>query len=249
MTDFSLIVAIDLDGAIGRSDSNSIPWHLPSDLAFFKEQTLGKTIVMGSRTWESLPFKPLKDRRNVVLTRRRGLLEGVDAQYSSLQDALEKEQDVVVIGGASLYEECLKHNPKTLFITLVNLHSKGDVKFPIDGESLKNAGSFRQGANYFINTRSIKQNENKIDFTFTEWKRLDAGKLSSDAFSYVTTQDGNAVTTILTKTATGETRTFYKASGSVAGTNYMMDSLTDEQCESWFEDKSAKRKKKDKQNG
>lgn len=243
MNDFSVIVAIDLDGAIGRSDTNSIPWHLPSDLAFFKEQTLGKTIVMGSRTWESLPFKPLKGRRNVVLTRRRGLLEGVDAQYSSLEDALEKEQDVVVIGGASLYEECFKYNPKTLYITVVHQRSKGDVKFPVDGESLKGAGSFRKGNTYFINMKNVKMQENKIDFAFTEWKRLDGGKLS-DNYTHSSAQEGNAVTTTLTKIATGETRTFNCANGSLRGINYLMDSLTDEQCESWFEDKSAKRKKK-----
>lgn len=243
MNDFSVIVAIDLDGAIGRSDTNSIPWHLPSDLAFFKEKTLGKTIVMGSRTWASLPFKPLKGRRNVVISRQEIGFAGADAQYSSLEEALEKEQDVVVIGGASLYEECFKFNPKTLHITLVHQRSKGDVKFPVDGDSLKAAGSFRKGHTYFINVKNVKMQENKIDFNFTEWKRLDDGKLS-DNYTHSSVQEGNAVTTTLTKIATGETRTFHYANGSLKGINYLMDSLTDEQCESWFEDKSAKRKKK-----
>lgn len=62
----TLIAARARDGAIGKD--GQLPWHLPEDLAFFKRETLGGAIIMGRRTWESLPFRPLKERLNLVVT-------------------------------------------------------------------------------------------------------------------------------------------------------------------------------------
>ena len=62
----TLIAARARNGAIGKD--GTLPWHIPEDLKFFKRETLGGAIIMGRRTWESLPFKPLKDRLNLVVT-------------------------------------------------------------------------------------------------------------------------------------------------------------------------------------
>ena len=136
MKDFDLIVAVGLNGVIGNSIDNSIPWYLPRDLTHFKNQTLGKTIIMGSHTWSSLPVKPLKGRRNVVISRREIGFVGVNAQYSSLVEALQKEDNVIVIGGGQIYEECLAFRPKKLIITIVESNPHGDVFFPITGEDM-----------------------------------------------------------------------------------------------------------------
>jgi dihydrofolate reductase len=104
-----LIWAQTTSGVIGRA--GAIPWHLPEDLARFKELTLGHTVVMGRRTWESLPsrVRPLPGRRNVVLTRQADYVpEGADV-VTSLQDALSEDGSVWVIGGAEIYPLALPH--------------------------------------------------------------------------------------------------------------------------------------------
>jgi dihydrofolate reductase len=101
-----LIWAQSASGVIGRA--GAIPWHLPEDMARFKGLTMGHTVVMGRRTWESLParVRPLPGRRNVVLTRQADYMaEGADV-VSSLDDALSGD-DVWVIGGAEIYASAL----------------------------------------------------------------------------------------------------------------------------------------------
>ena len=97
-----LIWAQSTSGVIGRD--GGIPWSLPEDLARFKHLTMGHTVVMGRRTWESLParFRPLPGRRNVVLTRNPSYrADGADA-VTSIEDALT-DSDTWVIGGAEVY--------------------------------------------------------------------------------------------------------------------------------------------------
>jgi dihydrofolate reductase len=246
MKDFSLIVAIDLDGAIGHSKTNDIPWHLPGDFQHFKDKTTGKTVVMGSRTWDSLPKRPLPNRRNIVISQQRRIFEGADFAYPSLEEAIEKEDDVMIMGGSYVYEASMRMAPKTLHITIVNVESKGDVKFVVDGKHLQSAGSFRFKNHYFINTyRSPKIIENKIEYHITEWVRVDTGmKHSSDAFQFHSVQDGKGITTTLTKVETGETKVFFKADGSLAGITNHMNSLTDELCDQWFAQKKKGKKGK-----
>ncbi len=103
-----LIWAQSASGVIGRA--GAIPWRLPEDLARFKNLTLGHTVVMGRRTWESLPagVRPLPGRRNVVLTRQAGYMaDGADVKCS-VGDALSGD-DVWVIGGAEIYVLALPH--------------------------------------------------------------------------------------------------------------------------------------------
>jgi dihydrofolate reductase len=105
-----LIFARAANGVIGRN--NALPWHLPEDLAHFKRLTLGCPVIMGRKTWDSLPprFRPLPGRRNVVVTRQPDWqAEGV-LRAHSLPEALQQcqdEADVWVIGGAELYAQAL----------------------------------------------------------------------------------------------------------------------------------------------
>lgn len=98
----ALIWAQSTSGVIGRD--GGIPWRLPEDMARFKDLTIGHTVVMGRRTWESLPpkFRPLPDRRNVVLTRNpRYRAEGAEV-VTAVEDALAVP-DAWVIGGSEIY--------------------------------------------------------------------------------------------------------------------------------------------------
>jgi dihydrofolate reductase len=102
-----LIWAQSASGVIGRD--GDIPWRVPEDLSRFKELTLGHTVVMGRRTWESLParVRPLPGRKNVVLTRQADYMaEGADV-VTSIEDALS--DDVWVIGGAEVYIQALPY--------------------------------------------------------------------------------------------------------------------------------------------
>ena len=107
-----LVWAQAANGVIGRD--GALPWHLPEDLAHFRAVTTGSTVVMGRRTWESIPqrFRPLPGRRNVVLTRQAGRgAGGVDGAQvaASLDDALAlAEGDAWVIGGASVYAAAME---------------------------------------------------------------------------------------------------------------------------------------------
>ena len=102
MTRVGLIWAQSTSGVIGRG--GDIPWQLPEDLAHFKELTMGHTVVMGRRTWESLPaqFRPLPGRRNVVLTRQTDFMADGATVVQSLDDALT-DPDTWVVGGEQIY--------------------------------------------------------------------------------------------------------------------------------------------------
>ena len=126
-----ILVAVSPEGIIGKD--NSIPWHYSVDLKRFKRLTLGKTVIMGRRTWESLPVKPLPDRRNIVITRTS--LDDVEC-FSSIDDALATcEGDVWFIGGAGIYQEALG-KADIIDMTLVpdNVSGEGCVRFPTIGD-------------------------------------------------------------------------------------------------------------------
>ena len=100
-----LIWAQSTSGVIGRD--GAIPWHLPEDLARFKTLTMGHTVVMGRRTWDSLPerFRPLPGRRNVVLTRNRDFAAPGADVVGSIDDAVDEQ--TWVIGGSEIYHLAL----------------------------------------------------------------------------------------------------------------------------------------------
>ena len=100
-----LIWAQSTSGVIGRD--GAIPWHLPEDLARFKTLTMGHTVVMGRRTWDSLPtrFRPLPGRRNIVMTRNRGFEAPGAEVVGSIDDAIDDQ--TWVIGGSEIYHLAL----------------------------------------------------------------------------------------------------------------------------------------------
>lgn len=128
----SLIVARARNGAIGRD--GTIPWHAPEDLAFFQRETLGGAIIMGRKTWESLPKRPLPRRLNIVVTSAPFAIEK-DAQSVSLESALDAARAaghmrVYAIGGAGIYRAFLPKADR-LLITEVDLDvPDADTFFP-----------------------------------------------------------------------------------------------------------------------
>tara|TARA_B100001123_G_scaffold235289_1_gene263957 strand:+ start:816 stop:1280 length:465 start_codon:yes stop_codon:yes gene_type:complete len=122
-----ILVAVSPEGIIGKD--NSIPWHYSADLKRFKRLTVGKTVIMGRKTWESLPIKPLPERRNIVITRSD--FDDVDC-FKSINDALDTcNGDIWFIGGAGIYKEALDV-ADIIDMTLVpdNISGEGCVNFP-----------------------------------------------------------------------------------------------------------------------
>ena len=129
MPRISFVVAIARNGAIGVD--GDLPWRLPGDLAFFKRTTMGKPIVMGRKTWDSLPRKPLPGRPNIVVTRNAAYDAPGAIIVSSLEEGLAQveAEEVCVIGGAQLYAAALDQ-ADTLYITEVDAAPEADTFFP-----------------------------------------------------------------------------------------------------------------------
>ena len=130
----SIVVAMDENRLIGKD--NKLPWHLPADLAYFKKITMGKSIVMGRKTYDSIG-RPLPNRRNIVISRNlKTLITGCEV-LSSIDDVLsitEDEDEVMIIGGASLCEQLLPQVSR-LYITKIEGKFDGDIYFPEYDES------------------------------------------------------------------------------------------------------------------
>ncbi|HNX89374.1 MAG TPA: dihydrofolate reductase [Paludibacteraceae bacterium] len=130
MSKVSIIAAIADNLAIGKN--NKLPWHLPADLKHFKQLTTGHAVVMGKRTFESLPNGPLPNRKNIVLT---SIPEGDFDKYyeaTSIKDALdlcEHEDEVFIIGGASIFSQAIKM-VDNMYITWVHANFEADTFFP-----------------------------------------------------------------------------------------------------------------------
>lgn len=130
----SLMVAHDPNHVIGVD--NQLPWHIPEDLAYFKKHTVGKGIVMGRNTYESIG-RPLPKRRNIVISRKKDLqIEGTDVVHS-LEDAIglakEVHDEVMVIGGEQIFRSILPQADR-LYITLIHKEYEGDTFFPEYGD-------------------------------------------------------------------------------------------------------------------
>lgn len=124
----SLIAAMAEDRVIGKD--NQMPWHLPADLAWFKQNTLNKPIIMGRKTYESIG-RPLPGRHNIVLSRQVGNDERV-TWVTSAQDAIVAAGDVeevMIIGGGNIYQQFLPFATR-LYITQIEAKLDGDTTFP-----------------------------------------------------------------------------------------------------------------------
>ena len=125
----SIVAAVARNGVIGRD--NALPWRLPADLKHFKAITMGKPVIMGRKTWESIG-RPLPGRRNIVVTRNPSFAAPGAELAGSLDAALalvDGCDEVCVIGGAQLYREALSRADK-MYLTFVEADVHGDARFP-----------------------------------------------------------------------------------------------------------------------
>ncbi len=125
----TLVVAAARNGVIGRD--GDLPWRLPDDLKTFKRLTLGKPVVMGRKTWESIG-RPLPERHNVVMTRSRNF-EATGARVVGSADAvlelLAEDDEIMIIGGGAIYRQFLDRADR-IYLTEVDAEVDGDVTFP-----------------------------------------------------------------------------------------------------------------------
>ncbi|HHX8547622.1 TPA: type 3 dihydrofolate reductase [Vibrio alginolyticus] len=132
----SMIAAMADNRIIGKD--NQMPWHLPADFAWFKRCTMGKPVVMGRKTYESIG-RPLPGRLNIVISRDETLkIEGVTT-VTSIEQALEVAGDVeevMIIGGGAIYASCLPMANK-LYVTHIEAAIDGDTQFPDWGDQFK----------------------------------------------------------------------------------------------------------------
>lgn len=125
----SMIAAMAQDRVIGKD--NAMPWHLPADFAWFKRSTLGKPIMMGRKTFESIG-RPLPGRHNIVISRNSAYRpEGVTvvADIAEAKVAAGDVEELMVIGGGSIYAACLPEAHR-LYLTFIDLEVEGDTQFP-----------------------------------------------------------------------------------------------------------------------
>lgn len=158
----SLIAAVASNRAIGKD--NQLLWHLPEDMRYFRETTRGKTVIMGRRTWESLParFRPLPERHNIVVTRDpHYVAEGATIAHS-LPDAIAAigdDAEAFVIGGAELYQQALPLAQR-LYLTEIAQAFAGDVFFPEI-----------QSAEWRETSRTEQRGISGLDFAFVVYQR------------------------------------------------------------------------------
>jgi len=154
----SFVVAAARNGVIGQG--NRMPWHLPSDLAFFKRVTMGHPVVMGRKTYEAIG-KPLPGRTNIVITRDPAfrapgcvVVDSLDAAYRAAGDV----DEVFVIGGAQVYEAALPTVDR-IYLTEVEAQIEGDTWFPrIDRSQWAETELARQGVDgrHAYSTRMVR---------------------------------------------------------------------------------------------
>lgn len=126
----SIIVAVAEDWGIGKD--NELLWHISEDLKRFKKLTFGNTVIMGKKTWESLPRRPLTGRKNIVLTDDPQELIEFSVTAYSIEDALSKctkDEEIFIIGGGSIYRQFMPLADR-LFITHVHKQAPADIFFP-----------------------------------------------------------------------------------------------------------------------
>lgn len=129
----SAILAISDNHVIGKE--NGLPWHLPADLKHFKRTTLGKSVIMGRKTWDSLHGKPLPKRKNIVVSRQPQPSTAGEIWVSALEEAVrlcEGEDEIFIVGGAQLYSLALdKQLIDRIYLTRVHADVEGDTFFEV----------------------------------------------------------------------------------------------------------------------
>ena len=159
--ELKLIYARSRTGVIGRD--GQLPWHLPADLAHFKQTTLGQAVVMGRKTWDSLPerFRPLPGRTNIVITRQTGWHAPGALVAHSLEQAMSlcpAPGPLWVIGGAEIYAQALPL-ASTVVVTEIDVEVQGDAHAPKLGTEWKEM------------SRLLQQNEDGLSYSFVIYNK------------------------------------------------------------------------------
>ena len=158
----TIVVAMGLGNEIGAN--NQLLWHLPTDLKHFKEITSGHPIIMGRKTYESIG-KPLPNRTNIVVSRKKDWFEEGILIVGSLKEALKfakkMDEEIFIIGGGNIYEQTIDLADQ-LEVTQVKANLEADVFFPkIDEKIWKKTNE----------TLHEKDEKNEYDFSFQTWER------------------------------------------------------------------------------
>lgn len=159
----SLLVAMDQNRLIGRN--NQLPWHLPEDLRYFKKTTMGHTIIMGRKTFESIG-KPLPGRENMVMSRNRNFQPEGCVVIHSWEPVMERnsrnpDQEIFVIGGQRLFEQAIAFADR-MYITEIDEQFEGDTFFP----------AFDPSEWQLISkTKGKKDDQNPYDYSFCVYER------------------------------------------------------------------------------
>ena len=163
----SLIVAVGLNNEIGKN--NTLIWHLPADMKFFKEKTTGHCIITGRKNYESIPlkFRPLPNRTNIVITRQTNY----DAPGAIVVDSLEtginkaktiSDGEIFIIGGGDIFKQSL-HLVDTIYLTRIDHSFEADVFFPeINWKEWKEVSK----------VKGVRDEKNPYDFTFYVYKKI-----------------------------------------------------------------------------
>ena len=156
------MVAVASNGVIGRG--NQLPWHLPADLKHFRRITTGHSIVMGRRTWEAIG-RPLPDRQNIVISRRRGFhAEGAEVAHT-LEEAIacaRLPDPVFCIGGGEIFRDAMPRASR-LHVTEIGASFEGDAFFPeIDRREWRETSRERHGSDHGV----------PFDYAFVTYDRV-----------------------------------------------------------------------------
>ena len=172
----ALIAAVARNGVIGHA--NDLLWKLPEDMAFFKRTTMGNPVIMGRKTWESIPkrFRPLQGRTNIVVTRQATWKPDGALVAHGFEEALEMALEsasanphglrAFVIGGAELYALALPHADE-LVLTEIDRDYEGDARFP------------EWPRTHFVETGRVRHHAaapNDFDFAFVDYRRTHAAR-------------------------------------------------------------------------
>ena len=156
-----MIAAMGENRVIGNK--GELPWNMPADMAHFKSTTLGKPVIMGLTTYNSIG-RPLPKRKNIVLSKSSGPIDGVEVVNSinAAVDAAGEAEEIMVIGGASIYKQFLPM-ADLIYLTVIHTNPKGDAFFPgLDGADWR----------IILREENHKDDQNEFDYAFLVYKRI-----------------------------------------------------------------------------
>jgi dihydrofolate reductase len=164
----SIIVAVSENNVIGKD--NTLIWHLPADMKYFKEKTSGHCVITGRKNYESIPekYRPLPNRTNIVITRQKNYIAPQAIIVNSLEESINKaeetgDNEIFIIGGAEIYKQSIYLADK-LYITQIHHSFDGDAYFPeIDLKLWKETKRIDYN----------KDEKNRYNYSFLEFAKLD----------------------------------------------------------------------------